>query len=150
MEEIKAMKYELTEETVVTPNGVTLHRIRALIDFADVKAGELGGFVEKLKNLDARVSENAWVSGNAWVFGNAWEKSPLQIQGTKHFLTVSSHTELSIGCECHTFAVWLEQYEAIGKKNGYSDAEIAEYGQFIRLAAEWVKIIAPAPEAPKP
>lgn len=35
-------KYELTDETMCF-NGVTLHRIKALKDFADVVDGELGG-----------------------------------------------------------------------------------------------------------
>ena len=62
------IKYELTEETT---NG--LHRIRALKDFANVKAGELGGWIESERNLSHEgncwVSEDARVSGNAWVYG---------------------------------------------------------------------------------
>ena len=61
-------KYELTSETKVV-FGRTLHRIKALISFGDVKAGELGGWIEKEENLDK--SDNAWVFGNARVCGNA-------------------------------------------------------------------------------
>lgn len=43
-------KYELTVETR-NDCGVVLHRIKALKDFSDVKAGSLGGWVEKEKNL---------------------------------------------------------------------------------------------------
>lgn len=64
--------FELTNEIITIHLGVTLHRIRAVKDIVTprftVKAGELGGFVEKVDNLDG----NAWVSGNAWVYGNAW------------------------------------------------------------------------------
>ena len=67
-------KYELTSETKVV-FGRTLHRIKALISFGNVEAGELGGWVEKEENLDhfgdAQVSGNARVSGNAQVFGDA-------------------------------------------------------------------------------
>ena len=79
-------KYELTNETMEYVRS-TLHRIRALKDFGDVKKGDLGGFIEKEDNLsqegncwvgdDARVYENAKVYGNAEVcdiasvFGNA-------------------------------------------------------------------------------
>ena len=73
-------KYELTSETKVVC-GRTLHRIRALVAFGNVEAGELGGFIEKEGNLnqsgnawvygDARVYGNARVSGGAWVSGNA-------------------------------------------------------------------------------
>ena len=67
-------KYELSNETIVL-NGVTLHRIKALKDFSDVKAGDLGGWVEKEDNLsqmgDAWVYENAEVYGNAKIHGDA-------------------------------------------------------------------------------
>lgn len=61
-------KYELTDETQEW-DGRTLHRIRALADFGDVKAGELGGWIEKEENLSH--NGNAWVCGNAWVYGDA-------------------------------------------------------------------------------
>ena len=67
-------KFELTNETT-TANNVTLYRIKALKDFGNVKAGELGGFVEKLENLsmygDCWIGGNALVGGNARVGGNA-------------------------------------------------------------------------------
>ena len=74
-------KFELTTDRI-KENGTTLYRIKALIDFGDVKAGELGGYVEKETNLsqygnawvygDAQVSGNARVYDDAWVYGNAW------------------------------------------------------------------------------
>ena len=72
-------KYELTDETKGF-DGKTLYRIRALIDFGFVKAGDFGGWIEKEENLsqegrcwvydNASVFGNANVSGNANVFGN--------------------------------------------------------------------------------
>ena len=80
------MKYELTDNTK-TVNGVKLYQIQALKDFGNVKAGDLGGWIEKEKNLsqegdcwvydnaqvfgNAQVSDNARVSDNAWVYDNA-------------------------------------------------------------------------------
>ena len=61
-------KYELTDETIVYL-GHTLHRIRALISFNDVQAGDLGGWIETEDNLDQ--DRSAWVYGNAQVYGNA-------------------------------------------------------------------------------
>ena len=67
-------KYELSNETIEI-DGITLHRIKALKDFSDVKAGDLVGWVEKEDNLsqmgDAWVYENAEVYGNAKVHGDA-------------------------------------------------------------------------------
>lgn len=74
------MKYELTDETIDV-SGTTLHRIKALKDFGNVKKGELGGYVESEYNLsqigncwvygNARVCGDAELCGNAWVYGNA-------------------------------------------------------------------------------
>ena len=68
-------KFELTNEFVTNMFGTKLFRIRALVEFGDVEAGELGGYVEKESNLghddNARVYGNAWVSDNAWVYGDA-------------------------------------------------------------------------------
>lgn len=74
-------KFELTTDFIMFM-GVKLFRIKALISFRSVKAGDLGGFVQKEENLsqegdawvcgDAKVCGNARVCGNAWVYGNAW------------------------------------------------------------------------------
>ena len=61
-------KYELTKE-FIEHCGRRLFRIRALIDFGNVKAGDLGGYVEKEENLSQE--GNAWVYGNAKVYDNA-------------------------------------------------------------------------------
>lgn len=80
-------KFELTTEFVTNVFGKKLFRIKSLIEFGDVKAGELGGYVEKEENIsqdgnawvfgdakvsgDARVYDNAWVCGDTWVCDNA-------------------------------------------------------------------------------
>ena len=60
-------KYKLTSETIEI-DGTILHRIKALKDFSDVKAGDLGGWVEKEDNLSQ--IGNAWIGGNAKVYGS--------------------------------------------------------------------------------
>ena len=85
-------KFELTSEFMTNIFGVKLFRIRALIEFGRVKAGDKGGFVEKEENLsqegnawvsgDARVSGDAEVSGNARVFGDA------RVYGNADYATV--------------------------------------------------------------
>ena len=71
-------KYVLTDETIEV-NGKTLHRIKAVKDFSDVKSGDLGGFVESKKNLDS--DGNAWVYGNARVTGDAWVYGNARVTG---------------------------------------------------------------------
>lgn len=61
-------KYEFTKETKEY-KGIILHRIKAIKDFGNVKAGDLGGWIEKEDNLSHE--GNSWVYENAKVYGNA-------------------------------------------------------------------------------
>lgn len=61
-------KYKLTEETMRF-NDVMLHRIKALKDFGDVEAGELGGWVEAERNLSQK--GNCWITTDAKAYANA-------------------------------------------------------------------------------
>lgn len=73
-------KYELTNESMELTGGVTLYRIRALRDFADVKKGQLGGFVQSEYNLSH--TDNAWAYHDAMVFGSARVIGNAQVYGT--------------------------------------------------------------------
>lgn len=61
-------KYEFTNNTIVK-NGRILHEIIALKDFGNIKAGDLGGYIEKEENLSHY--ENCWVAQDAQVFDDA-------------------------------------------------------------------------------
>ena len=81
-------KYEMLESDTIEVCGHVLHRIKSLIDFGDVKKGDLGGYIEKESNLsqygtcwvydsacvmgDATLLENAVVLDNAIVCDNAF------------------------------------------------------------------------------
>ena len=103
-------KFELTSETKINIFGKKLFRIKALISFADVEAGETGGWVEKEGNVnqsgnawvygdamvsgnaivygDAMVSGNAWVYGDAKVSGNAWVSGDAKVSGDADYTTI--------------------------------------------------------------
>ena len=76
-------KFKLTSEFIVDISGVKLFRIKALIEFGNVKAGDLGGYIEKEENLSHM--GNAWVSGDAWVSGNAWVSGDARVFGNKDY-----------------------------------------------------------------
>lgn len=83
-------KYEFTEFT-------ELYRIRAMRDFDNVEANDLGGWIKKEENLsyngkawvsdnarvsgNARVYQNARISDNAVIFGNAWVSGNAHVSG---------------------------------------------------------------------
>ena len=90
-------KSELSTDFIEDRFGNKLFRIKALIDFSDVKAGDFGGYVESEKNLsqegdawvfdnaqvygNAQVYDNAHVCGNANVYGDAWVCDNAQVCG---------------------------------------------------------------------
>lgn len=78
-------KYELLKDDKIELNGITLYHIRALRDFSDVKAGDLGGYIEKESNLshegDCWVYNDAKVFDNAKVYGSAKVKTKAKVYG---------------------------------------------------------------------
>lgn len=63
--------YEITE--IVHSHYPWLHRIRALRDIGqEVKAGDLGGFVEHEGNLSAEPGDDAWLFDDAIVCGEGY------------------------------------------------------------------------------
>ena len=124
-------KFELTGEFVTNISGKKLFRIRALVAFGNVEAGELGGYVEKKENLsddgnawvsgNALVSGDAWVSGDALVSGNAWvsgDADILQITGlgTVHRTTTVFRTTDGIRIACGCFYGDLDVFREQVKK----------------------------------
>ena len=75
------MKYKLRLDLTKQFLGKTLFRIEAMVSIKSVgiKAGDLGGYIEKEGNLD--IYGNAWVSGNAQVYGNAWVSGNARVSG---------------------------------------------------------------------
>ena len=64
-------KYEITD--IAHEKYPFLHRIRALQDIgSEVKAGDLGGFVESESNLSFEPGDNAWIFNDAIAAGEAY------------------------------------------------------------------------------
>lgn len=93
-------KFELTTESITNEAGKKLFRIKALIDFGDVKAGEPGGYVEKEGNVSQ--DDNAWVSGDARVSGDA-DYALVQGFGTEFRCTTfyrGKNKKIMVNCGC--------------------------------------------------
>ena len=80
-------KFELTSEQKINWFGHTLYRIKACISFTtisgdEIKAGDLGGWVEKESNLSHE--GKSWIWGNAEIWGNA------KIFSANHVLVIGS------------------------------------------------------------
>lgn len=103
-------KYELTAESKKLSGGVTLYRIRALRDFADVKKGQLGGFVEDDCSNLSHVG-NAWVHDNAKVFGFARVIGNARVYDNA---TVKGHARVIEGAKVSDVAVISGYAEVCG------------------------------------
>jgi hypothetical protein len=80
------------------------------------------------------------VYGDAQVYGDAWEKSPLQIQGTRHFVNICKIGYIQIGCLSLSFENWKKSFSEIGKKEGYTEKQIKEYEIYINLIIDMYPI----------
>lgn len=156
-------KYELTEEFKEIETlregwlqKIKVYRIRALRAFADVKIGDLGGFVETKQNLSNM--GNAWVYGNAEVYGDAWVRDNAWVCdnaevcgdakvcdnanifwcssiGSRHATTTMFRNKdngITVTCGC--FMGTLEEFAAIVEKEHGENIFGKEYKLLIELA----------------
>ena len=132
-------KYELTAE-FIEKWGKKLFRIKALISFGSVEAGELGGYIEKEDNLahdgnawvygDAEVYGNARVSGNARVYGNAEVSGNARVYGNAEVsgdARVYGNARVSGNAEVSGDA-WV-----YGNARVYGDAEVSGNADYLLI-----------------
>ena len=134
-------KFEFTGETKILFNGTILHRIKALVEIKlgcfIVKAGDLGGWIEKEENLsqdgnawvycnamvygNARVYCNAIVYGNAWVYGNAMVGGDAEVYGNAWvYGNAMVHGNAMVGGDAEVYGnAWIYGNAMVG-----GDAEV--------------------------
>lgn len=139
-------KFELLTTDTKDLFGRKLFRIRALRDFGDVKAGELGGYVEKEGNLSH--DGNAWVYNDANIYGNAEIYGDAEISGNADYLcfkglgssnrntTFFKCKDGSIGVTCGCFSGSLVEFQVKVKETHGDNKYAREYLK----AVEVVKI----------
>lgn len=80
MTEQEPKKYEFYPKDSIVYDNHRLYRIRALRDFANVKKGDLGGYIESERNLSH--FGNAWVYDDAKVYYYASVAGDAKVSGT--------------------------------------------------------------------
>ena len=126
--EISQMKkFELTSEFITNIFGTKLFRIKALISFGKVEAGELGGYIEKEENLGQ--SGDAWVSGDAEVYGDA-DYAVVQGFGscfrtTTFFRTKDKEVKVACGCFFGTIAEFKDKVKTTHGDSKYAKEYLA-------------------------
>ena len=127
------MKYELLAGQSIQRGNRTLFRVRALVSFGSVSAGECGGYIEFANNLDQ--SGNAWVYGDARVYGDAaiiWASHVGSENGTLSAFCARPGILVTRGCFIGTPEEFLA---AVASKHGGTQIE-TEY----RLLIEFMQL----------
>ena len=143
LSEVKMAKnWKIRKDLSIAVCGHTLFRIECTQDFKEIKAGTLGGFIEKEENLDgnAWVSDDAQVFGDAWVFGNAKVYGDAKVFGNaqvygdkitnkddicyisnRYYNITITPLHIKIGCQYHAQEAWWNfTDEQIEKMDGES------------------------------
>ena len=126
-----AKKYELVKDDYIHYRWKILYRIRALKDFGDVKAGDIGGYIESEKNLShdgsCWVYDNAKVYGNAEVFGHSKIYGNAQVYGfTKVYNNAEVYGDVKVfgHSEIYGNAKVYSSVMVFGNAQVYEDAKI--------------------------
>ena len=90
-------KYELVPDSTLIISERILHRIKALRDFGDVKAGDIGGFIECEENLSHE--GNCWVYDNAMVYDAGRVFNSAKVMGLAQVFGFAQASSNSIICD---------------------------------------------------
>ena len=118
-------KFELTTEFVTNIFGTKLFRIKALIEFGNVKAGELGGYIEKEENLSQK--GDAWVYGDAQVYGDARVCGDARVYGDAGYAYAHG-----FGSVCRTTSFFRLKDGGVGVQCGCFSGTIQEFRDKVR------------------
>ena len=112
-------KYELLKEDSISVYSSTLYRIRALKDFGYIKAGDLGGYIEKEDNLSQY--DTCWVYNNARVYGNAKVYNNAIVYGNAR---VHDNAEVYGNAKVYDNAEVYSNARVFGDARVYGDARV--------------------------
>ena len=142
-------KYEFTGEVKrikLIGTEVVLRRIRAVTAFGVVKAGDIGGWIEKEENLSHDGS--AWVYGDARVCGNADVCGDAEVYSANHIFSIgpigsrneyttfyrNKNEKIEVRCGC--FNGIIEEFlEKVAETHGEN-----KHASVYRAAAEIAKL----------
>ena len=110
----------------------------ANLDGAYLGGANLDGAYLEGANLGGAYLRGAYLGG-AYLEGAKGIVLPIiTIAGSRHEFYYRNG-KIQIGCNILTVDEWLKQSESLGKSSEYTDKEIAEYQQYIKLVDALVK-----------
>ena len=130
-------KYRLTGNHINIGNRI-LYQIEALKDFGDVKAGDLGGYIESKENLSQY--DNAWVYGDAQVLGNAQVFDNARVYGNACVFDnarVYGNACVFDNAEVYGNALVYDNAQVFGNARVFGDAQIKSARDYIVFKNWW-------------
>ena len=143
-------KYIILDDETLEHNGRTLYRIQAIKDFAKVKSGDKGGWVQSENNLDqegncwlyreAKSYDTSYITDDVEVFGNAEIYGDAQLWG---FAKIGWNTKIYDDAKVYGHAMLFDNIEICNNAivHDYAqlssdikvcdDAEVCEYAYII-------------------
>lgn len=115
-------KYELVREDKIEHKGRVLYRIRALFDFSDVKAGDLGGYIEHECNLSQK--GDCWVYDKAKVYRDGLVQQDAQVR---------DDAEVYDNAKIYGFAEVYDLAEVYGFAKVYDNAKVYGFAEVYAL-----------------
>ena len=134
-------KYEILmdEENTIEWNGHILHRIKALKDFRNVRKGDIGGYVQKEKNLSQE--------GNCWIYDNAKAMDSSRIYDNSEMHDNSVMHENSImfdNSEIHDSSIMHDNCRMYNDSRMYGDSKLNNkaklYGKLFSKVDDFIEI----------
>jgi uncharacterized protein YjbI with pentapeptide repeats len=102
---------------------------RANLRGADLRGADLRG-----ADLSGAYLSGAYLSGAYLSHTDVFIFTLGQHFGFAHFgEQYESGSYVKIGCEGHSLDYWLENFEAIGAKHGYTKSQISNYGKMLNM-----------------
>ena len=130
-------KYRLTGNHIKRGEKI-LYQIEALKDFGDVKAGDLGGYIESEENLS--LYDNAWVYGDAQVLGNAQVFDNARVYGNACVFDnarVYGNACVFDNAEVYGNALVYDNAQVFGNARVFGDAQIKSARDYIVFKNWW-------------
>ena len=115
-------------------DGAVLHTVNfdtlsgANLSKADLRWADLRG--ANLSKADLREADLRWADLSEANLSQC-KQCVAVIQASRHNI-VAIDDDIRIGCERMTLAMWLEQFEAVGREAGYAEQQILEYGIYLK------------------
>jgi len=107
---------------------------------ADLSGADLSGADLSRANLSRANLIGANLIGANLIGADLSRARRLCLSGSAHPIWAAQDGRVTIGCEAHPIAEWIDKFREIGAEHHYSDAQIEEYGRLLGVVKSWIDL----------